>query len=162
MSSSQQHDSSNVGTIGTKGYIKKSRTPTGRTAAGGPEMTELYSQMPTAVFVAKESISNRKYTPSGIERLSLAIKATVFHKGYSQRQLAELANVSHVTINKYIRGNIYAPDQAIIRAIAPFICKVLTIRKDGVEIDPDHTYGEDWHALDKLATDEYEDLLPSQ
>lgn len=112
-----------------------------------------------AVFVARESISPRRYTPSGLERLSLALKATIFHKGYSERSLARLADVSHVTVNKYCRGNIYEPDQNVIKALAPFVCKVISVSDAGIEIDPTRTYKDDWESLDKLATADYEKVL---
>ena len=112
-----------------------------------------------AVFVAKESISPRRYTPSGLERLSLALKATIFHRDYSERSLARLAGVSHVTVNKYCRGNIYEPEQKVIKALAPFICKVISFSEAGIEIDPKQTYQDDWQSLDKLATTDYQEVL---
>jgi transcriptional regulator with XRE-family HTH domain len=112
-----------------------------------------------AVFVAKESISPRRYTPSGLERLSLALKATIFHRDYSERSLARLAGVSHVTVNKYCRGNIYEPEVKVIKALAPFICRVISFSEDGIAIDPTRTYEDDWESLDKLATSEYRDAF---
>lgn len=99
------------------------------------------------------------YTRDGLNRLAMAIKATIKAKGLSERGLARLAGISNVTVNKYSRGNIFKPQQKILEALAPHILRVREIDHERVIVDPGQTYEGDASALNKLATNQYKELL---
>ena len=96
------------------------------------------------------------YTEQGIRRLSLVLQASIKYNNWSEREMARRAGISHGTANRYIKGRVYAPQNEIIKALAPHTHKVLRIdtKSHIIDIDPDTTYS-DWTQLAKLATDEF-------
>ncbi len=109
----------------------------------------------TKVSFHKSEMDGNKYTVEGITRLAFTIKASMKFRGWSERKLAMHAGVSHVTVNKYVRANIHEPQPDILRALAPYIFKVTLINQDNIEIDSDKIYGDNWQALEKIATAAY-------
>ncbi len=113
----------------------------------------------TKVTFHKSDMDGNKYTVEGIARLSFTIKAAMKYRGWSERKLASHAGVSHVTINKYVRANIHEPQPDILRAIAPFIFKVTSIDVENIELNSEETYDDDWQALEKIATANFNEIL---
>lgn len=109
----------------------------------------------TKVYFHRSDVDGNKYTVEGISRLAFALKASMKLRGWSERKLAGAAGISHVTVNKYARGNIHEPQSEILKALSPFIFRVVSIDLENIEIYADETYGEDWQALEKIATSEY-------
>ncbi len=109
----------------------------------------------TKVSFHRSEMDGNKYTVEGISRLAFTIKASMKMHGWSERKLAAQAGVSHVTVNKYVRGNIHEPQTEILKALAPFIYKVSAIDLDNIEIFADETYDDNWQALEKLATADF-------
>lgn len=109
----------------------------------------------TKVSFHKSEMDGNRYTVEGISRLAFTIKATMKHRGWSERKLASQAGVSHVTVNKYVRANIHEPQSEILKALAHYIYKVSSINQDQIEIYADEIYGDDWQALEKIATADY-------
>jgi len=100
-------------------------------------------------------MDGNRYTVEGINRLAFTIKASMKQRGWSERKLALQAGVSHVTVNKYVRANIHEPQPEILKALAHYIYRVSSIDREQIEIYADETYGNDWLALDKIATIDY-------
>ncbi|WP_287128745.1 helix-turn-helix domain-containing protein [Candidatus Cyanaurora vandensis] len=110
----------------------------------------------TSICILKSELDKQRYTAAGVARLALAIKATMHYRRWSERVLAKQAGISHVTVNKYVRGNISEPQQEIIKALAPLIYRVNSFEEDKIILDTTACYGEDWEALDSLATDSFD------
>ncbi len=109
----------------------------------------------TKVSFHKSEMDGNRYTVEGINRLAFTIKASMKQRGWSERKLALQAGVSHVTVNKYVRANIHEPQPEILKALAHYIYRVSSIDREQIEIYADETYGNDWLALDKIATIDY-------
>jgi transcriptional regulator with XRE-family HTH domain len=116
------------------------------------------NEMSTTVLYTKKQLVGERYTAESLERLSLAIRATLLHDRVSEREFAELASVSHNALNKYVRGLVREPQRKVLEAIAPHIYRVTSVDKDQVVIDPSQKYGDHWRELDVIASVDY----PSQ
>lgn len=112
-----------------------------------------------SIRVPVSDLDKGYYTRAGIDRLAMAIKASLRVKRLSERGLARLAGVSNVTINKYVRGNIAEPQRHILEAIAPFILRVKEIAADEIVLDDMATYEGAIDSLNALATDDYKSHL---
>jgi transcriptional regulator with XRE-family HTH domain len=111
--------------------------------------------MPQTVLYTKSQLVREKYTPDGIQRLSMVIRATLHHCGISERALARQAEVSPKTLNKYVRGDIRRPQLDFLQALAPHLLKAIKVDSEVIEVEASKTYGSDWQTLDLLATSDY-------
>jgi transcriptional regulator with XRE-family HTH domain len=119
-------------------------------------------EMSATVTFTKQQLSRNRYTPEGIERLSMVIRATLSYNGLSERELAGLASIPHQKLNKYVLGKIRKPTRDILDALAPHLLRVHFVSEDKISIDPKHTYGDDWRSLDQIAMADYDcGLAPS-
>lgn len=115
-------------------------------------VTSLEKESTTSVICLHISeLSRSRYTPEGIARLAYVIKATLQKQNWSEREFAKKTGVSHVTVNKYVRGIIGEPQQKILEAFAPYLLKT-QFKGEALFVDPVDTYGRDWMALDKIAS----------
>ncbi|MBD1995180.1 hypothetical protein H6G00_00870 [Leptolyngbya sp. FACHB-541] len=110
-----------------------------------------------AVDVSEAQIT---YTPEGIQRLAKAIKATLKLRGWSERELhrqmqAAGSTIALGTVNRYAKGRPINPKNEVLREIAPFIYRVVSIDGDSVEVDPSRTYADDWIAFAKIGSTEF-------
>jgi transcriptional regulator with XRE-family HTH domain len=113
------------------------------------------NEMSTTVLYTKKQLVGERYTPESLERLSLAIRATLLHDRVSERELAELASISHNALNKYVRGLVREPQRKVLEAIAPHLYRVKSVDKDQVVIDFSQKYGDEWRELDVIASTDY-------
>ena len=95
------------------------------------------------------------YTDVGIERLKMVIRATLQLNSWSTRRLAKKAGISHVTVHKYVNGHLKGPQEETLKALSPYIYRLISITAKGIEIDPAQTYSDDWIALAQIATDNF-------
>jgi len=109
----------------------------------------------TKITFLKSEIEGQEYTEEGLARLAFTIKASMRLRGWSERELAKQAGVSHVTINKYLKAAIYNPQTETLKSLAPFINRVAAITEDNIEIDSELTYGDAWQDLDRLASSQF-------
>lgn len=113
--------------------------------------------MPGALFLATDLENDYEYTDLGKLRLALLIKASVALNEWSLRHLARLAGISHVTLLKYLKCQVVTPDRKTLKAIAPYIHKIvrLDVNAEIIEIDKTNTY-QDWKDLAYIASSNFE------
>lgn len=116
------------------------------------------------------SINVGDYTRQGIERMSKVIRASLYARGWTERRLtAEIQaraketnqpelHLSTGTVNRYASSPpvIKRPQPDVLRAIAPFVFKVVAINGDDIQLDLDHTYEADWREFARIGTTDFE------
>lgn len=110
------------------------------------------------------------YTREGIERMAKAIRASIKVRQWTERRLRleiqqrakdlgkpEL-HLSGSTLNRYAGSppTIKQPKADALKAIAPFVFKVVAIDGDDIQLDLDHTYEENWREFARIGTTDFE------
>jgi len=105
-------------------------------------------------YIYEETNDSFSYTPEGIARLSMLIKASLSARKWTARELARNSGITSPTASKYLRGSVKKPQESVMKAIAPFIYKPISFTKTGVEIDTDSVL-HSWKELALIATNKY-------
>ncbi len=110
------------------------------------------------------------YTREGIERMAKAIRASIKVREWTERKLRleiqqrakdlgqpEL-HLSGSTLNRYAGSppTIKQPKAEALKAIAPFVFRVIAINGDDIQLDLDHTYEDDWREFARIGTADFE------
>lgn len=106
------------------------------------------------------------WTGSGKQRIGQIIKESIYatqkaigRENWSQRKMAEKCGISHVALGNYCRGNIEDPSKdnyRVIKAIAPYVCRLLKFDGESPILDNSITYKDDWQELYQIGTRTYE------
>lgn len=108
----------------------------------------------TESFIYQEPIK-LNYTRDGVQRLASVIKASLNARGWSSNELGRQANISSPTAARYSSGTVVRPQDEILKAIAPYVYRLIAFKGNCIEIDTNATYEGNWQELAKVATDAF-------
>jgi DNA-binding Xre family transcriptional regulator len=106
------------------------------------------------VAIISVSASDLEYTSEGMERLALVLRCFAKLKGWSNRQFAKECQLNASTVTRYMNGQVMKLKPETLQALARVLYRVTQIQGDVVSFDNQQTYGEDWLALAKIASDD--------
>lgn len=96
-----------------------------------------------------------EFTRKGAIRICMAVSASMTHRDWSGRRLSRESGLADGTISRYMSAKVVEPSEKVLRTLAKFVYKVVSIDGEEVKLDTSQVY-EDWEEFAYLGTADYE------